>query len=60
MSKILTDIIPTVIAKGGKHLLKQPNGDIIEGVVFTRVYDGLHDEQSYVIAKILVNLKDTE
>lgn len=56
----IKDIIPTVICRNGKHLLQMPNGDLIQGLQFTRVYDGLPNEQSYVICKILVNIKDTE
>jgi len=60
MNNEIENKIPTIITKNGKQLLQQPNGDMIEGIIFTRVYDGLHNEQSYVIAKILVKLKDTE
>lgn len=56
----IKDKLLTVISKNGSHLLQTPSGEIINGLVFTRVYDGLPGSQSYVIVKILVNIKDTE
>ena len=48
-----------LITSGGKHLLQMPDGQIIGGLVFTRVYDGCeHDDPPYVIAKIQVELLD--
>lgn len=49
-----------VISKRGKHLLQLVDGTHIPAIMWTRVYDGGHNEQSYVIAKILVQIKDTE
>ena len=49
-----------IVAKNGQHLLQMPNGDFVPGLVFTRVYDGLPTDQAYVIAKILVQIKNTE
>jgi len=60
MQSKVAETYPKVVVDNGKHLLIQPNGDYIHGLVWTRVYDGLHGEQPYVIAKINITLKDTQ
>lgn len=40
-------------------LIKMPNGDIIPGIIMTRVTDHI-DERPYVIVKMHVNLGLTE
>jgi hypothetical protein len=41
--------------KDPQQMLYMPDGTLIKGVVFTRVYDGV-DDIPYVIAKLFVEL----
>lgn len=48
-----------LVTIGGQHMLQMPDGKIIPGVIFTRVYDGPDkSEPSHVIAKIFVEILD--
>jgi len=47
-----------LISKDGKHFLQMPDGAIIPGLVWTRVYDGIDEGDSYLIANIQIEIID--
>lgn len=49
-----------VICKGNQHLLQMPNGDLIPGIIFTRVQDEPLPNQATCIVKLMVELVDTK
>jgi hypothetical protein len=59
MTKLIKDTYLKLYSEDGRHLLETPNGERIGGIVFTRVYDGPIKGESYVIAKIHVNIEDS-
>lgn len=44
----------------GKHMIVMPDGQKVPALVWTRVWDGLPDQASYVIAKILIDIQPNE
>lgn len=53
-------VLPTVIVtKEQGTMIRMPNGDLIRGIIFTRVDDHM-DKQTTVIVKMQCNLEFTE
>lgn len=46
----------TVIVKDGKHMIRTPKGEIIQGLIFTRVHDEV-DEFPTVLVKMFCRLE---
>lgn len=59
MAKLSKDTYLKLYSENGRHLLETQSGEKIPGLVFTRVYDGPIKGDSYVIAKIRVNIEDS-
>lgn len=59
MAKLGKDTYLKLYSEDGRHLLETQNGERIPGIIFTRVYDGPIKGDSYVIAKIKVNIEDS-
>jgi len=47
----------TVVVKDGSHFIRTPKGEIIEGIIFTRVTDEV-GELTTCLVKLIVNLED--
>jgi hypothetical protein len=47
-----------VIVKNGQHLLMTPKGELIEGIVFTRITD-IEGEPTICLVKLFVDLEET-
>lgn len=46
-----------IIVEGGKHLLQTPSGEIIPGLIFTRVHDDANSLTTAVV-KLFVELEE--
>ena len=53
-----TEDFCTVICVDGVHLIRTPKGEILKGLIFTRVTDMANDIPT-VIVKMMVNLENT-
>lgn len=50
----------TVVVENGVHLIRTPKGELLKGLVFTRVTDYGTSEPATCIVKLIVNLENPE
>lgn len=59
MEKYRNEKFVTVYASKGQHLIKTPNGEMLQGVLMTRVTDNV-DEMPYVLIKAYCNIANND